>query len=517
MTTPKAAKEVVCIHLGQAGCQIGTKLWELLCNEHNIEPDGKIDEDKTLGECVEPFNAFFSETSSGQHVPRSVFFDTDPDTKGYIKNNAYSNIYHPDNIVTYKKDCRNNYFEARMMCREYHIMEEIMDRVRLTVDLCNNLQGFFVFRSYGGGTGSGFGCEILEILQDQFQKKKIFEPAIFPSTDFACSIVEPYNAIFSIANSLRTPDLTLMLDNQAAYRICKTNLKVPNPNFEHLNRIIAQMVSAVTTSLRFETELNASLEELVTNLVPQLQFRYPVLSLAPLRSPSSAGHESFTTKEIVTDLFDEKNILCDLGVGKKSSVKLNRYIACAVLLRGEADEDTADDDAASRKASSNSSSKSRIRRPIRLNDVNEAITDLVRPKSEHRERLRFLPWLDEKGGFKVGVVGEKPVIPEDASGTGAFMAKSKRQGALLANTTAVRSLFLRQYVKFLKLFYHKAYVWQFMDAGGAMEDFHQAKDDVRELIDMYEKKLRECYDVEHAKDRSLVLHGQTERCNLRPE
>ena len=41
-----------------------------------------------------------------------------------------------------------------------------MDRVRLAVDLCSNLQGFFVLHSFGGGTGSGVGCEVLHDLHE---------------------------------------------------------------------------------------------------------------------------------------------------------------------------------------------------------------------------------------------------------------------------------------------------------------------------------------------------------------
>merc|ERR1719198_406532 len=112
--------------------------------------------------------------------------------------------------------------------------------------------------------------------------------------------------------------------------MCQRNLKVKNPSFVHLNRIIAQMVSACTTSLRFESELNASLTEIRTNLVPDNTYRYPLISLAPVRHPSRGSHESFSTKEIVTDLFEDRNILCDCG----QHLKANRYLACCVLLRG---------------------------------------------------------------------------------------------------------------------------------------------------------------------------------------
>ena len=35
-------REVVSIHVGQAGVQIGNSCWELYCLEHGIKPDGTM-------------------------------------------------------------------------------------------------------------------------------------------------------------------------------------------------------------------------------------------------------------------------------------------------------------------------------------------------------------------------------------------------------------------------------------------------------------------------------------------
>jgi len=40
------------------------------------------------------------------------------------------------------------------------------------------------------------------------------------------------------------------------------------PSFSNLNRLIAQVVSSVTASLRFDGSLNVDLNEFQTNLVP---------------------------------------------------------------------------------------------------------------------------------------------------------------------------------------------------------------------------------------------------------
>lgn len=59
-----------------------------------------------------------------------------------------------------------------------------------------------------------------------------------------------------------------MVDNEAIYEICKKNLGISSPGFLNLNRLIAQVVSSVTASLRFDGSLNVDLNEFQTNLVP---------------------------------------------------------------------------------------------------------------------------------------------------------------------------------------------------------------------------------------------------------
>ncbi|GMT37546.1 hypothetical protein PFISCL1PPCAC_28843, partial [Pristionchus fissidentatus] len=66
-------REIVSLHVGQAGCQIGNACWELYCLEHGIQPDGTMPSDKTVGVEDSSYNTFFAETQSGKHVPRAVF------------------------------------------------------------------------------------------------------------------------------------------------------------------------------------------------------------------------------------------------------------------------------------------------------------------------------------------------------------------------------------------------------------------------------------------------------------
>ena len=70
-------REVLCLHVGQAGIQMGNACWELFCLEHGIRPNGLMDLKMLPDGFDDSFNTFFSETSSGKFVPRAIFVDTE--------------------------------------------------------------------------------------------------------------------------------------------------------------------------------------------------------------------------------------------------------------------------------------------------------------------------------------------------------------------------------------------------------------------------------------------------------
>lgn len=76
-------REVVSIHVGQAGVQIGNACWELFCLEHHIGPDGEsLDGAAPPNSGDDQFNTFFHTGSSGRHVPRAVYVDLEPSVVG---------------------------------------------------------------------------------------------------------------------------------------------------------------------------------------------------------------------------------------------------------------------------------------------------------------------------------------------------------------------------------------------------------------------------------------------------
>ena len=52
-----------------------------------------------------------------------------------------------------------------------------------------------------------------------------------------------------------------MYDNEALYDICRRNLDIERPTYTNLNRLLAQIISSLTASLRFDGALNVDITE----------------------------------------------------------------------------------------------------------------------------------------------------------------------------------------------------------------------------------------------------------------
>lgn len=54
------------------------------------------------------FSTFFSETSAGKHVPRSLYIDLEPNVIDEVRSGPYRSLFHPETLLTGKEDAASN-------------------------------------------------------------------------------------------------------------------------------------------------------------------------------------------------------------------------------------------------------------------------------------------------------------------------------------------------------------------------------------------------------------------------
>lgn len=180
-----------------------------------------------------------SRTGNGKYVPRTIYADLEPNVVDEVRTGTYRSLFHPEQMITGKEDASNNYARGHYTVGK-ELIDEVLDKVRRVADNCSGLQGFLVFHSFGGGTGSGFGALLMERLSVDYGKKSKLEFCVYPAPQMATSVVEPYNSILTTHTTLEHSDCSFMVDNEAIYDICRRNLGIERPNYPNLNRLIAQ-------------------------------------------------------------------------------------------------------------------------------------------------------------------------------------------------------------------------------------------------------------------------------------
>ena len=377
---------------------------------------------------------------SGRQVPRAVFIDLEPTVIDEIRTGVYKNLFHPEQLMTGKEDAANNFARGHYTIGRA-IVDEAMDKIRRLTDSCTSLQGFFIFRSFGGGTGSGLTALILERLSVDYGKKSKLDFSIYPAPQVSTAVVEPYNSVLTTHMSFDHIDCSFLVDNEAIYDICRKNLDVERPSYTNLNRLISQVVSSVTASLRFEGSLNVDLNEFQTNLVPYPRIHFPMVSYSPMSSFNKSRHETFSISDITTSCFEPHNqmIKCDPQQGK--------YMSCCLLYRGD----------------------------VLPKDVNVAIAHIKSKRS-----IQFVDWCPT--GFKVGINNEQPTATP-----GSDMASTPRSLCMLANSTAMATLWDRLDHKFDLMYRKRAFVHWYVGEGMEEGEFNQAREDLAGLERDYEE------------------------------
>ncbi|XP_012520740.1 PREDICTED: tubulin beta chain-like isoform X4 [Propithecus coquereli] len=285
-------REIVHIQAGQCGNQIGAKFWEVINDEHGIDPTGTYHGDSDLR--LDQISVYYNEATGGKYVPHAILVDLEPGTTDSVRSGPFGQIFRQDNFVFGQSGAGNNWAKGHYT-EGAELVDSVLDVVQKEAESCDCLQGFQLTHSLGRVSDT---------------------------------VVEPYNATLSVHQLVENTDETYCIDNEALYDICFRTLKLTTPTYGDLNYLVSATMSGVTTCLRFPGQLNADLRKLAVNMVPFPRLHFFMPGFAPLTSRGSQQYQALAVPELTQQVFDAKNMMaaCDPRHG--------RYLTVAAVFRG---------------------------------------------------------------------------------------------------------------------------------------------------------------------------------------
>ncbi|KAK7250320.1 tubulin-like protein [Aureococcus anophagefferens] len=217
-------REIVHIQGGQCGNQIGAKFWEVISDEHGVDPTGTYHGDSDLQ--LERINVYYNEATGGRYVPRAILMDLEPGTMDSVRAGPFGQLFRPDNFFG-QTGAGNNWAKG-------HYTE---------------------------------GAELIDSIREEYPDRVMSTYSVIPSPKVSDTVVEPYNATLSVHQLVENSDQCFTLDNEAL-DICFRTLKLTTPTYGDLNHLIAAALCGTTCSLRFPGQLNCDLRKLAVNMVP---------------------------------------------------------------------------------------------------------------------------------------------------------------------------------------------------------------------------------------------------------
>ncbi|KAJ9512871.1 hypothetical protein QJQ45_029154 [Haematococcus lacustris] len=436
---------------GQCGNQIGAKFWEVVSDEHGIDPTGTYHGDSDLQ--LERINVYFNEATGGRYVPRAILMDLEPGTMDSVRSGPFGQIFRPDNFVFGQTGAGNNWAKGHYT-EGAELIDSVLDVVRKEAESCDCLQGFQVTHSLGGGTGSGMGTLLISKIREEYPDRMMLTFSVVPSPKVSDTVVEPYNATLSVHQLVENADECMILDNEALYDICFRTLKLTTPTFGDLNHLISAVMSGITCSLRFPGQLNADLRKLAVNLIPFPRLHFFMVGFTPLTSRGSQQYRALTVPELTQQMWDAKNMMC------AADPRHGRYLTAAAQFRGR----------------------------MSTKEVDEQMLNVQNKNSSY-----FVEWIPNNVKSSVCDIPPKGL---------------KLSATFIGNSTAIQEMFKRVSEQFTAMFRRKAFLHWYTGEGMDEMEFTEAESNMNDLVSEYQQYQ----DASAEEEGDISSHLQGGQC-----
>ncbi|GKY91109.1 tubulin gamma-1 chain [Mayamaea pseudoterrestris] len=435
-------REIITLQVGQCGNQIGGEFWKQLCLEHGIQDDGSLVDLPNNATSDDRKDVFFYQSDDDKYIPRALLIDLEP---RIVHRLAFAHkLYNTENMFVASDGggAGNNWASGFRQGQEYQ--EQVLDMIDRESDNSDSLEGFVLTHSIAGGTGSGMGSFLLEAINDHYPRKIITTYSVFPSwEDQSDVVVQPYNSLLTLKRLTLNADAVVVLDNTALNRIATERLRIENPSVDHLNSLVATIMAASTTTLRYPGYTNNDMIGLLASLIPTPRCHFLIAGYTPLTSPDATaeatqGIRKTTVLDVMRRLTNNKSVMVS------ADTAAGCYISLLNIIQGN---------------------------DIDPRDIHKALQRI-----RERNALSFIPW--GPASVQVALAKRSPFV----------QSRHKVSGFMLANHTNIAELFDRVLNQYDRIRSRNAFLDNYRREpmfADSLDEFDTSREVVQNLVDEY--------------------------------
>ncbi|GIY76165.1 tubulin delta chain [Caerostris extrusa] len=431
---------LISLQIGQCGNQLGFSFFNTISDISIQKPNAL-----NYNFLEESQYRFFSnsEKEDEKYFARSILIDTEPKVIKEIstscKNIAWS--YRDDCHINVQQLGSGNNWAMGYYCHGPELQEKILNIIRKETERCDHLLGFLLYSSVAGGTGSGFGSYISEVVRDNFPSISSASITVWPFQRGEVS-VQAYNATLTLASLQKSVDAVFVFENDWLLKLCQHKMGLNKSSLCDLNVVASHQLANMFLPVERSCGITPVFNDLLAHLVPHPQYKLIGLRSVPQEPLSSLPFSAYTWPGLLRTLrrMVLYNTVVDEVYGQNSSsVNISNSppisLANLLVLRGR-DSETAD------------------------------------PELLHKPSLPYASWVPNTSRLKMWT-HPNPFLPYDRT---AVLANNGQLSASCVDVAVAKAW---------KLFSYKAYFHHYVQYGLSEEDFKLAVMDVEQIIASY--------------------------------
>ncbi|ODV73785.1 gamma-tubulin [Cyberlindnera jadinii NRRL Y-1542] len=431
--------QIITLQVGQCGNQVGQQFWSQLCREHAIGADGlTTTDDKRTDET----NVFFQSNDDKRFTPRALLVDLEPGVINDIRSTT-SNLFNHRNIHQSSSGLGAGNIWSKGYDYADTEKEYFLETIDRELDSCDNLEAFQLLHSVAGGTGSGVGSYLLELLSDRYNKKLVMTYSIFPESGQSSDVVvQPYNTVLTLKRLIENADTNVVIENSALLKNATRTFQSSSPTIFQMNQLISTIMSATTNTVRYPGYMYNSMTRIVSTLVPTPDLHFLVPSYTPYTSDfvhDARMIRKSSAYDVVLELLDRKIRMID------NDDKHDSYISIFDILQGDYDQ-----------------------------------TDIQKSIIKAQQRAKFVPWSSSSVHIAQGKKSPHLQTPNS----------DYVSGLMLSNNSSIVTLLDKTCQQYDKIMRRNAFIGGYQDGKlfqDGMDEFRDSRETVQGVIDEYRK------------------------------